>query len=322
VTGVIIRNFEIDPDKDRALFEELAEPTADLLNAHLENQINNDTLWRPYELVDFDRGRDFTKYPWRSDDYPLASGIRSSIYVNLLTEDNLPYYTLVIRSPIPKNHPLLAWSGQWTMEESRHSDVIRDFVLTTRAIDPAYLEAGRVVQMKKGEVPEPPSIAEMLAYTSFQEKSTQISHGNTSKALDKVHGGKKIFGYVAGDELRHYNFYSGLVAAGLEIDPLTMLNAIFNQMNRFNMPGTGIPDFEEHSRAIAEAGIYDLTKFHEEVVTPTLKKWEIYDLDGLVPEAGKTISAIDKYVKILGRTAAIQKDKIDEKIAAIALNGI
>ena len=86
---------------------------------------------------------------------PLADGVRSSIYVNLLTEDNLPYYTSTLLSHAPKGHPILDWNHQWTMEENRHSMVMRDWVHVSRCIDPKLLEDGRRVQMGLGRSPSP-----------------------------------------------------------------------------------------------------------------------------------------------------------------------
>ena len=86
---------------------------------------------------------------------PLGDGVRSSIYVNLLTEDNLPYYTDTSSRTRPKGHPIREWTCQWTMEENRHAMVMRDWVHISRCINPTLLEDGRRVQMQKGEVPQP-----------------------------------------------------------------------------------------------------------------------------------------------------------------------
>jgi acyl-[acyl-carrier-protein] desaturase len=308
--GFKIRNFEIDPELDSRLLHELAGPAEELLNAHLEFQKENDTLWKPYELVDFGRGRDFVKDPWKPDHYLLDQGVRDAIYVNLLTEDNLPYYTHIILSKAGRDHPANAWGHQWTMEEARHSDAIRDWVLTTRAYDPAVLEAGRVSQMRKGEVPQPDTFIEMLAYTSLQELATQVAHRNTSRKLDKEHGGKRMLALVAGDEGRHYEFYSGLTAAALEIDPSTTIRAIAKQLHDFKMPGTGIPNFQELSISIARAGIYDSTQFEKSVVIPTLEKWKIDELSDLTPEGEKARDAIHRRVLALGRRASAEREML------------
>src|SRR3546814_10844889 len=44
-------------------------------------------------LVPWSQGRDFDAgYEWSADDVQLSDEVRSALFVNLLTEDNLPYY--------------------------------------------------------------------------------------------------------------------------------------------------------------------------------------------------------------------------------------
>jgi hypothetical protein len=48
-------------------------------------------LWYPHEQINWGEGEDFKQKAWAPEQYPIGDGVRSSIYVNLLTEDNLPY---------------------------------------------------------------------------------------------------------------------------------------------------------------------------------------------------------------------------------------
>lgn len=271
----------VDPGKDRVLVEELAGPAASLLDRHLS--VSKE--WYPFEDVPWDKAADFEEERWNAKQYPLSPGVQSAIIVNVLTEDNLPYYTHTLMSPIKPGHPLQEWSRRWTAEEWRHSAAIRDWILATRAIDPYRLEDDRMVQMSKGEVPQSDSVAEMIAYVSFQELATQVAHRNTGQALDKTMRGKKIMSKVAGDEGLHHAFYRDLVLAALEIDPSTMVMAIQSELRNFKMPGTGIPGFTKHEEAIALAGIFGAQQFVEAVVKPTLSHWRIFDLEGLSAEA-------------------------------------
>lgn len=288
------------------LLQELAEPAGALLEHHLEIT----KIWYPHEEVPFELARRFTRDdPWTPDEYPLDPGVRSAIFVNLLTEDNLPYYTHTILSQLKGDHPLRDWSHQWTTEEWRHSAVIRDWVLATRAIDPTALEDARRIQMRLGKVPEPPSLAETLVYTSLQELATQVAHRNTGKRLDRDRLGRRVMALVAGDEGLHHDFYSGLVSEAIRIDPSTMVIAAFNQLRGFKMPGTGIPNFEEHARAIEKARIYDVPQFFDLVVTPTFDKWGINTLEDITPEAQKARDAINKHLALLGRIVRRQLEK-------------
>ena len=285
---------------DRQLLEELREPAATMLDEHL----NRAKVWYPYEEIPWGLAEDFKRgESWDPAQYPLPDGVRSAIYVNLLTEDNLPYYTHTILSFSDRDHPLSEWTRRWTAEERRHSDVIRDWAIATRAIDPKLLEDGRMVQMSGGKVPQPTSVADMLAYTSLQELATNIAHRNTGAQLDKERKGSMVMARVAGDEMLHHRFYKGLAGAAIEVNPSEMVVAISQQIRSFKMPGTGIPDFKTHEKAIAEAGIYDLSTFLFRVVEPTLEAFEFDEIRDISAEAEKERERTHKFLGRLSRLA-------------------
>jgi acyl-[acyl-carrier-protein] desaturase len=290
-----------DQVRDRALLCELEVPTAKLFERHLAAT----KQWYPFEDVPWDRATDFFRDEWDEGVYPLSPGVRSALLVNLLTEDNLPYYTNELLQCAPASHPLREWSGRWTAEEWRHSAAMRDWVLATRALNPWELEDARMVQMATGIVPHAPSIAETIAYVSFQELATQVAHRNTGQALDKTLRGKKIMSQIAGDEGLHHAFYRDLAAAALEIDPSYMVVAIYRQLRSFRMPGQGIPDFVDHERIIAESGIFDAAQYLNQVVTPTLAAWRLEQLEGLDDEAERARVKIGRTVSALARIARV-----------------
>ena len=264
------------------LLSEIAPDVERLYNRHLESPRD----WYPHEQIDWGQGESFESRPWSPEDYPIGEGVRSSIYVNLLTEDNLPYYTDTILSHAPANHPIRDWSYQWTMEENRHSMIMRDWVHVSRCINPTLLEDGRRVQMTRAEVPRMPDFAEMISYVSFQERATQIAHRNTGAKLpkdDKM--GRNVLGLIAGDETKHYLFYRDLTLAAFAIDPSAMTIAVAKQVSTFAMPGTGIPAFTRHAVRIAREGIYGLGQYVKDVLTPVLSLWDVDHLSGLSKEA-------------------------------------
>ena len=291
--------MEIGPDVER------------LYNRHLEAP----RLWYPHEQIDWGKGQSFTERPWDPSDYPIADGVRSSIYVNLLTEDNLPYYTSTLLAHAPKGHPIRDWNHQWTMEENRHSMVMRDWVHITRCIDPTLLEDGRRVQMGTGEVPQPESFADLICYVAFQERATQIAHRNTGAHLpkdDKM--GRNVLALVAGDETKHYLVYRDLALAAFAIDPSSMMIAAAKQVTNFAMPGTGIPSFTRHAVRIAREGIYGLTQFLKDVLTPVLELWDVSHLMDLSEEAEKARLELDNVVGKIAETV----ERMTQKAAATA----
>jgi acyl-[acyl-carrier-protein] desaturase len=293
--------------RDEHLLHELAEPAAALFERHL----GATKTWYPFEDVPFDAARTVTSdTPWSPNEYPLPDGVRSALIVNLLTEDNLPYYTNELLSVVPTDHPLSEWSRRWTAEEWRHSSAMRDWMLATRAVDPYQLEDDRMAQMSGGEVPHAPNAAEMFAYVSFQELATQVAHRNTGRHLDRERQGKLVMSKIAGDEGLHHAFYRDLVDAALRIDPSYLMVSIQRQLRSFRMPGTGIPGFADHELAIASAGIFDANQFLENVVRPTLAAWKLEAVEGLNDVGLRARDSIRRTVDALARLAGAHRLKL------------
>ncbi|MBA2325763.1 MAG: acyl-ACP desaturase [Actinobacteria bacterium] len=283
-----------------ALLAELEPRAAELLERHLATARE----WFPHLLVPWSRGRDFGADEHRDpDDAPISAAAGSALFVNLLTEDNLPHYFRTISDCFGRDDAWGAWTRRWTAEEGRHAIVIRDYLTVTRAIDPVALERARMTQVSNGVVPEPPSLADGLVYASLQELATRIAHHNTGRLLsDPV--GRRIMTRVASDENLHHLFYRDLTTAALAIDPATVVPAIDRQVRHFAMPGTGIPDFARHARAIANAGVYDFAAHHEQILVPVLlRHWRIDRLQGLKATAEQARERLLRHIDRVGRIA-------------------
>jgi len=179
--------------------------------------------------------------------------------------------------------------------------VLRDYLTVTRAIDPVVLERARMAQVECGEVPEPETPQDGFAYVALQELATRIAHHNTGKLVDD-RAGYEVMKKVASDENRHHLFYRDMVSAALEVDPSGMVCAIERQVRTFEMPGTGILDFDVHAKAIAKAGIYDFGIHHDQILVPVvLRHWGVEDLRGLDAEAEQARAALVQRIERIGR---------------------
>ena len=286
---------------DHVLMSEITPELERLYDRHMENA----RLWEPFEHVPFSMGEDFDKQPWHTDQYPLNDAVRSAVHINLLTEDNLPYYYEVINELTPRgqDHVWGVWAKQWTMEEARHSEVIRSWAHTTRAIDPRMLEEARRPQMAGGVVPHPETLADALVYTTLQEKATQVAHRNTGRLLGDERRGSEVMGLVAGDETLHHNFYRDAAVAAMEVDPSSVIIALRNQIKHFAMPGTGIPRFKRHAIRIARAGIYDEGHFKENVVDPSIRHFDYENTGALTEEAKAAQAELVEFLPVLQEQA-------------------
>src|SRR5215203_7094107 len=143
--------------------------------------------WFPHELIPYDRGRAFAAgCEWSEDAADLGGSsiddaARSSLIVNLLTEDNLPYYFRTIERQLGAGGAWGAWAKRWTAEEMRHSMAIYGYLMVTRAVDPVALERSRMSQVSSGLVPEPEHPVDTIFYVALQELATRIAHRNTGR---------------------------------------------------------------------------------------------------------------------------------------------
>ena len=301
---------------ERKLLKEIEPVAGDLLNRHLGVAKE----WFPHEMVPYSRGKDFVPgSQWDKNDADFGSvsnemseAVRASLYVNLLTEDNLPYYFRDIDQLFSNDGAYGEWGRNWTAEEGRHSIVIRDYLTVTRAIDPVALERARMQQVRSGQVPAPLDLYEALAYLTLQELATRIAHRNTGKMMnDEV--GEAIMSRVGNDENLHYLFYRDLATAAIAVDPSNMVIGIERAVRTFAMPGTGITDFEKLSREIARVGIYDLLIHHDQILQPVvMRHWKLEQLTGLTDEAEKAREALFKRIERIGKVGAkMASDRIN-----------
>jgi acyl-[acyl-carrier-protein] desaturase len=275
--------------------------------------------WYPHEYVPWSLGRDFAgDEEWDASEVPLPDSVRSALFVNLLTEDNLPYYFQTLDRMFGRDGVWKEWSHRWTAEEGRHATALRSFMTVTRILDPKTLEDGRMSQMSTGQVPDPESPIDGFVYVALQELATRIAHRNTAKALREHLGqghpvgeaGYQLISRVAADENFHFLFYRDLTAAALEIDPSAVVPAIERQVREFEMPGTGIPGFKQHAEAIARGGLYNLAQHHDQILEPVVvNTWGVDRLEGLNPEAEAARDRLMHQIQRIGKAAKRLADR-------------
>jgi acyl-[acyl-carrier-protein] desaturase len=267
---------------------------AQLLDRHLANAKE----WFPHEYVPWERGRSYTEEPWEPADSGLSATARTALELNLLTEDNLPYYHLAIWNLFGGQGAWGEWARRWTAEEARHSIAIRDYLLVTRSVDPVALERERMEHMSRGYYPRRiDNPLDGLVYVTLQELATRIAHRNTG-ALTGDPLAERLLVRVALDENLHYAFYRDVAAAAIELDASAMVLAMKRQVLGFAMPGFELRSFRERAITIAAAGVYDLRIHHDQVLCPVLlRHWRLEALRGLTDEAE---SARDEVLAFLG----------------------
>jgi acyl-[acyl-carrier-protein] desaturase len=253
--------------------------------ANLDRHLGAAKEWHPHDYVPWSRGRDFAFLggdDWAPEDSPLDPVAQTAMVVNLLTEDNLPSYHREIATRFSRDGAWGEWVGRWTAEEGRHGIALRDYLVVTRGVDPVALERARMQQMTVGYDSGDKAPLQTLAYVSFQELATRVSHRNTGRATGCPLA-EQLLARIATDENLHMIFYRNVMTAALELDPDAAVEAIRDEVVGFQMPGAGMTDFARSSVAIAKAGIYDLRLHHDEVLAPVLRQWRVFDRTDLGP---------------------------------------
>ena len=262
-----------------AVLVELEPVVAENLDRHLALARE----WHPHDYVPWSEGRDFAFLggeDWAPEQSRLDETAKAAMITNLLTEDNLPSYHREIATRFGRDGAWGTWVGRWTAEENRHGIALRDYLVVTRGVDPVELERARMDYMTTGYDSGDKTPLEAVAYVSFQELATRVSHRNTGRATgDPI--ADKLLARIATDENLHMVFYRNLVEAAFEIDPDETMRAVANEVINFEMPGANMAGFRRNSMLIAKAGIYDLRLHHDEVVAPILRKWRVFERSDL-----------------------------------------
>jgi len=275
--------------------------------------------WMPHEYVPWSQGRDFEGplggTAWEEGQSRVSDTARTALVVNLLTEDNLPSYHREIYTSLGADGAWGTWIGRWTAEEGRHAMAIRDYLLTTRAVDPVALERERMAHMAQGfDSAYELDLLHTVAYVSFQELATRISHRNTGRFTEDPLC-DQLLQRISVDENLHMIFYRNLVSSALELAPNEAVLAISDVVSKFQMPGSTIEGFTRRSLKIAIAGIYDLRIHCDDVLAPVLRAWSLWDLEGLSPEAEQAREELAAFLQVLEVKASRFEDK---RAAAIA----
>lgn len=300
------------------LLTELAPVAEENVNRHLSMAKE----WHPHDYIPWDEGRNFAALggeDWSPEQSRLTEVAKAAMITNLLTEDNLPSYHRELAENFAQDGPWGTWVGRWTAEENRHGIVMRDYLVVTRAVDPVQLEQFRMEHMTNGySTPDVDDIGASflysVAYVTFQELATRVSHRNTGKVCaDPI--ADRMLQRIAADENLHMIFYRNLAAASLDLVPDQALEAMTLIIKNFQMPGAGMPNWRRNGVLMAKHGIYDLRQHLEEVLMPVLRKWNIFERDDFGPRGEKAREELGEFLGKLEKDVLRFEEQRDRMLA-------
>ncbi|XP_034677539.1 stearoyl-[acyl-carrier-protein] 9-desaturase 6, chloroplastic-like [Vitis riparia] len=219
---------------------------------------------------------------------------------DMITEDALPTYQTMINTldgvrdeTGASASPWAKWTRSWTAEENRHGDLLRTYLYLSGRVDMRMIERTVQYLISAGMDPGTENNPYLgFVYTSFQERATFVSHGNTAR-LAKDGGDPvlaRICGTIAADERRHENAYSRIVEKLLEVDPTGAMLAIADMMRKkITMPAHLMydgcdPRLFEHFSAVAQRlGVYTADDYAD-ILEFLIGRWKLEKLEGLTGE--------------------------------------
>ena len=261
--------------------------------------------WQPSDILP-----DMVKEGWsdrveqlREQARAVPDGLLVVLIGNTVTEEALPsYQTMLNRHPGvhddtgASDSPWALWTRGWTAEENRHGEILARYLYLSGRVDMRAVEITTQYLLRNGFDPKTGNDPyKGLIYTSFQERATKISHGNTARLANQ--SGDPTLGsicaLVTGDESRHEEAYKRFAGKIIEEDPSGGVLAFAQMMkNTVTMPARLMadgetPDLYGQFAVVAQRiGVYTIRDYAD-IIDHLMAYWNIAGLSGLTGDAAK-----------------------------------
>lgn len=253
---------------------------------------------------------------------------------DMITEEALPTYMAMLNTldgvrdetgacPTPWGR----WTREWTAEENRHGDVMNKYMYLSGRVNMRAVE--KTIQNLIGTGMDPktennPYLG--FVYTSFQERATKISHGNTARhALE--YGDdvlSKLCGGVAADESRHEIAYTKIVDELFRLDPSGATLAFADMMKKqIVMPAHMMNDNEHGTKqpgrnlfadfsAVAEYTKTYTALDYADIMDHLVQRWDLGHQTGLSAEAAEAqeyVCKLPQRIRTLAERTYVRRAK-------------
>jgi acyl-[acyl-carrier-protein] desaturase len=258
------------------------------LEPFLENEINKHLaitkMWYPHEYIPWSDGQNYdgpmNGLKWDPSQSKISTVVKDSLLLSLLGEDNLPAYHTELSFALDKDGPWRTWIDIWSAEESRHATALRDYIITTRVMDPKELEDMRLNHMKNRLTlaSYKQDTVHVIVYTTIQELATRVIHVNTAKITNESIG-ESLMARIAMDENLHFITYRNLVENSFEIEKNITMQAVCEVICHFDFPQRNVPGYKGIHGSKDFQDIYSYRIHLDQVIYPILKYWDVKNLD-------------------------------------------
>jgi len=252
--------------------------------------------WGYHDFLPWDKAMDFRRVPWDESQVTLPKSVVIAVETALLTEVNLPWFTSHLDQTFKGSLSVIHdFVHTWTAEEDQHSNLLENYLLITRNVDPKRIRQLHKQTVENGWSPDFHTPFETMAYTSLQELATMVFYNNVAKVAGQHDKDlATLLHRLAKDETLHYAFYRDIIKFHLQLEPNYCYHLRHVIMN-FQMPGTVMPDFEDRMSIIAKEANYGPLEYFDQVLDVIVNYWELEKLRPIAPEAEKARLEILNY---------------------------
>jgi acyl-[acyl-carrier-protein] desaturase len=294
-------------------------------NEHLALLTPIDKAWQPTDFLP-----DLTQPDWaerlaafRAPAAGLGDGVLVVLVGGMVTEEALPSYSVQLNQVADdptgtSDRPWARWLRGWTAEENRHGDLLNAYLRLTGRVDMRAVEVSVHNLLSRGFNPRVDGdLYGGLAYTSFQERATRVSHNNVGR-LAAGEGDEALAGIcrrIAGDEARHEAFYTRMMSAVLDADPAggvisagSVLRKVIAMPGRLMYDGKD-PDLFDHFSLVAQRlGVYTVLDYAA-IVRHLVHAWDIAGRS-VSGKAGRAQDFLCKHAEKVESTAEAVADRV------------
>jgi acyl-[acyl-carrier-protein] desaturase len=235
----------------------------------------------------------------------LSPLVYMAVETALLTEVNLPWFTTHLHAAFRGSLAvMLEFLHTWTSEEDSHALLLETYLLLGGNGDAKLRSAMRRSVLRQGWASNIETHFGAIAYTAIQELATQVFYLRVAELAEPEDPKlARALRRLAKDETLHMAFYRDAVKAHLDAEP-NYVYPLAEVIMKFEMPGSGMPDYLERTEVLAAKANYGPGEFYTHVIDYLWRYWEIDRLEPSLAEARDAQQKIVKYHTKLGRIAA------------------
>jgi len=299
-----------------------------------------DKCWQPQDFLPDPESPDFLDavHELQVRTKQLPDEYFVTLIGDMITEEALPTYMAMLNtldgvrdetgaSPTPWGQ----WTRAWVAEENRHGDLMNKYCYLSGRVDMRAVEVTIQNLIGSGMDPKTENNPYLgFVYTSFQERATKISHGNTARQAadlgDETLG--KICGAIASDESRHEIAYTRIVDELFTRDPNGAMLAFADMMRKqIVMPAHLMDDmqhgernkgrnlFADFSDVAERLGVYDANDYCD-IMVHLVDRWDVPNRTGLNSEAAEAqeyLCKLPERIRKLVERAGARKAKVKKE---------